>query len=66
MAEAILLYFTIYSKKDMLKEDLLSSVKDEAKTSLLDEIIPEAINAFLPGAKIGFKTVKFIFNKFNT
>jgi len=65
MPEAILLYFTIYSKKDMLKEDILNSVKDETKEYLLNEIIPEAINAFIPGAKIGIKTIKLIVEKFD-
>lgn len=62
-SKQLLLYFSVYQKRDMLKEEIFNDTTQEIKDYMMDEILPETINALLPGGKIAYKIGKFILKK---
>lgn len=64
LPDLILAYFLIYNKKDLLKEEILNDAKEEIKANILSEILPEAVNAIIPGGKIMYKIAKYTWSKY--
>lgn len=65
LSKLILAYFLIYNQKDLLKEEIIDDTKEEVKSYFIEEILPEGVNAFLPGAKIVYKIAQYTWKKYN-
>ena len=66
LSKSMVLYFLIYKNRDKLKEEIFDDTKEEIKSYVIDEILPEALSAILPGGKILFKTSKWLYKRYKT
>jgi hypothetical protein len=66
LSKRMLLYFLIYKNRDKLKEEIFDDTKEEIKSHIIDEILPEALSVVLPGGKILFKTSKWLYKRYKT
>ncbi len=60
-SKQLLLYFSVYRHRDILKEEIFDDVKEEIKASIIEEILPETIGAILPAGRILYKVGKWWF-----
>jgi len=63
LSKKLLVYFLIYKNRDKLKEDIFDDTKEEIKSFVLDEILPETLSAILPGGRILYKTGKWLYSR---
>ncbi len=64
-AKKLLLYFTLYKNRDLLKEEILNDTQDVIKSTIIEELLPSFITEIIPGAKIIYKIAKLIAKEYS-